>query len=75
MYIDNIHRTNRLTSERIVNEAVRWGVSRERAAEVVGNLLEKAPGALDLARREIEGVSAKLVATVKDQLTQLRSVR
>jgi serine/threonine-protein kinase HipA len=75
MYIDNIHRTTRLTVARIVNEAVRWGVSRERATEVVVNLLEKAPGALDLARRETEGVSAKLVATLEDQLQQLRSVQ
>lgn len=74
MYIDNIHRTDRLTVVPIVNEAVRWGMSRERATEVVLNLLEKAPAALGLAREETEGVSAKLVATVKDQLKQLRSV-
>ena len=74
MYIDNIHRTDRLTVERIVNEAVRWGMSRERATEVVVNLLEKAPSALGLAREETEGVPAKLVATVEAQLKQLRSV-
>jgi serine/threonine-protein kinase HipA len=74
MYIDNIHRTNRLTVERIVNEAVRWGMSRDRATEVVVNLLERAPGALSLAREQTEGVPAELVATVKAQLKQLRSV-
>ncbi len=74
MYIDNIHRTNLLTVARIVNEAVHWGMSRERATEVVVNLLEKAPGALGLAREETDGVPATLVATVKAQLKQLRSV-
>lgn len=74
MYIDNVHRTDRLTVERIVNEAVRWGMPRERATEVVVTLLEKAPSALGLAQEETEGVPAKLVATAKAQLKQLRSV-
>jgi len=57
-----------------VNEAVRWGISGDRATEVVVNLLEKAPAALGRAREETEGVPAKLVATVNAQLKQLRSV-
>ena len=75
MYIDNIHRSNRLTVARIVNEAVRWGMSRDRATELVVDLLEKAPSALGLARKETPGVPAKLVATVEAQLKQLRSVK
>lgn len=74
MYIDSIHRSNRLTVVRIVNEAVRWGMSRNRATEVVVNLLKRAPGALDLAREETKGVPAKLIATVEAQLQQLRTV-
>lgn len=74
MHIDNIHRTNRLTVARIVNEAVRWGLSRDRATEIVTNLLDKAPSALDLAREETKGVQATLVETVETQLKQLRSV-
>ena len=73
MYIDNTHRTTRLTIERIVNEAVRWGISRNRAHEIVIDLLAKAPDALAKARKETTGVPAKLVATVEDQLKQLRS--
>lgn len=73
MYIDGVRRTNHLTIGRLVNEAVRWGVSRERATEVVVNLLKKAPDALRLALSETEGVPAALVATIDDQLTQLRS--
>ncbi len=74
MCIDNVRRTNLLTMERIVNEAVRWGMSRGRATEIVVNLLERAPAALGLAREVTEGVPAKLVTIVKAQLKQLRSV-
>ncbi len=74
MYIDNFHRTNRLTVARIVNEAMQWGMSRERATKVVVDLLENAPNALGLARKETPGVPAKLVATVEAQLKLLRSV-
>ncbi len=74
MSIDNSHRTDRLTADRIVNEAVSWGVSRDHAKEVVVDLLAKAPDALGLAREEIKGVPAKLIATIQDQLNQIRSV-
>lgn len=73
MYIDNVHRTNRLTVERIVNEAVQWGMPHHRATEIVVDLLEKAPDALAAAREETEGVPPELVSTVQDQLKQLRS--
>ena len=72
MWVDNVRRTNRLTMDRIVNEAVRWGVSRDRATEVIIELLENATDALGHARRETEGVPAKLVATVEAQLKRLR---
>ena len=72
MYIDNIHRANRLTVERIVNEAVRWGMSRERATEVVVDLLERAPAAIAASRDEIEGIPEEMVSTIEGQLAQLR---
>ena len=43
MYIDNVRRINKVTVARILNEAERWGMSRNRAAEVVNNLLARAP--------------------------------
>ena len=73
MYIDNIHRANRLTVERIVNEAVRWGMSRERATEVVVDLLERAPAAIAASRDEIEGIPEEMVSTIEGQLAQLRA--
>ena len=74
MYIDNIQRTSRLTRERIVNEALRWGMSRARACEVVDDLLEGAPKAIELARDETDGVPTTLVATINDQLARIRSL-
>lgn len=73
MYVDNVHRTNRLTVERIVNEAEHWGMQRTRATEIVVDLLETAPAAIIAARDETAGVPKKLVSTVEAQLKQLRS--
>jgi molybdopterin-biosynthesis enzyme MoeA-like protein len=72
MYIDNVHRTNRVTAERIANEAASWGIARERAAEIVDDLLTNAPGAIAQARDETPGVPADLIKTVERQLVQLR---
>ncbi len=47
MYIDNVHRTNRVTADRIVNEAARWGLSRRPAAEIVADILERVPAGLN----------------------------
>ena len=73
MYIDNVHRTNRVTAERIVNEAVRWGLSKEGAFAIVDDVLARAPDAIAAAGDETQGVPRELVATVEGQLAQLRS--
>ena len=73
MYIDNVHRTDRVTVERIVNEAVSWGMGRGGAAEIVEDLLDKAPGAIESARDETNGVPDGIVATVERQLLQLHA--
>ena len=73
MYVDNVHRTNKVTAERIVNEATAWGLSRNNATAIVDDLLARAPDAMAAARDETEGVSKELFATVNDQLARLRS--
>ncbi len=73
MYVDSVQRTDRVTRERIVDEAVRWGMSPDHAAGIVGDLLDRAPAALAAAREETEGVPADLVATIERQLAQLRA--
>lgn len=73
MHIDNVRRTNRVTADRIVNEATRWGLSRRRASEIIAEILGRAPAAAQAARDETEGVPAGVLQVVDSQLAQLRS--
>ncbi len=73
MYIDNVRRTDRVTVERIVNEAVHWGMGRSGATTIVQDLLDRAPAAIAAARDETSGVPEGIVNTVEQQLVQLQS--
>ena len=73
MYVDRVHRTNKVTAERLINEAARWGMSRRRAAEAVTDLLDRAPAAAEAARNETEGLPDNVPEAVESQLTQVRS--
>jgi serine/threonine-protein kinase HipA len=73
MYVDNVQRTNRVTAERLVNEAARWGMSRRHATQVVTDLLERVPGSADAVRGETEGLPTSVPAVVDSQLKRLRS--
>jgi serine/threonine-protein kinase HipA len=73
MYVDSVQRTDRVTAQRIVNEIVRWGMSPGRAAEIVSDILDRAPAAIAAAREETEGVPDDLVVTIEGQLAQLRA--
>ena len=68
MYIDNVRRTNRVTAERIANEAVRWGLSRETATQIIEELLDKAPEAIASARNETGGIPGEFVSVVEGQI-------
>lgn len=70
MYIDDVHRTNRVTAQRIANEAVRWGMPRERAMAMIGDLLDQAPAAMAAAGEETDGVPGEMVSTIERQLAQ-----
>jgi hypothetical protein len=72
MYIDNVHRTNRVTATRLANEAIRWGLSRERSVAIIDDVLERSPDAIAAAREETKGVPSELVTVVEGQLEQLR---
>jgi hypothetical protein len=50
---------------------VRWGLSREGAAAIVGDLLERAPAAIAAASEETADVPADLVSTIERRLTHL----
>jgi serine/threonine-protein kinase HipA len=73
MYVDTVQRTDRVTAERIANEAVRWGMSRNRAAATIGDILARAPAAMATAREQTPGLPPELFATIESQLAQLRS--
>jgi len=73
MYVDSVQRTDRVAAPRIVNEIVRWGMSPGRAAEIVSDILDRAPAAIAAAREETGGVPDDLVATIEQRLAQLRA--
>jgi serine/threonine-protein kinase HipA len=73
MYIDGVQRNDRVTVQRIANEAAGWGLSRDRAMAAIGDLLDRAPEALAAAGREVDGAPNDVVSTIERQLTRLRS--
>lgn len=75
MYVDTVQRTDRVTAERIANEAVRWGMSRERAVATIGDVLDRAPAAMGAARKQTPGLPRELFSTVERQLAKLRSAQ
>jgi serine/threonine-protein kinase HipA len=72
MYIDNVRHTDRVTFERLINEAATWGLSRTRAEEVVGDLLARIPDAVKRAASETPGTPTEVLEIVKTQLNRLR---
>lgn len=73
MFVDDVRRTDRVTAARIVDEAASWGMGRGHAAEIVHQLLARAPEAITAARDETAGLPDDLLETVQRQLAQLRS--
>lgn len=73
MYVDDVHRSDRVTSDRIVNEASRWGLSRSRAAQIVGDILDRAPAAIAAARNETVDLPHSIASCVLNQLRRLLS--
>ena len=73
MNIDGLQRMDRVTSERIVNEATTWGVARPVAIKIIGDILDRAQAAADAASNETEQLPAKLRVTFDAQLTALRA--
>jgi serine/threonine-protein kinase HipA len=72
MYIDDVRRTNRVTTDRIVNEAMQWGMGRVTTTDIITDLLDRADNAINTASDETVGVPLALVTTVKEQLARLK---
>ena len=73
MYIDDVRRTNRVTANRIVNEAVSWGIPRFRAIAIVADMLERALVAIEATMAETTDLPAEIVKLARSQLRQLQS--
>jgi serine/threonine-protein kinase HipA len=64
MYVDTVRPADRVTAERIVNEAASWGLSRAVAEAAVGETLSTMPAAVEAAAEETDGLPAELPALV-----------
>lgn len=73
LHVDSVRRTDRVTRDRLINEATRWGLSRDRSSRVLEGLIAKAPSALSAAAEETAGLPAVFPETVEAQLARLRS--
>jgi len=73
MYVGDVSRTNRVTAQRLVNEGASWGQPRERCEEIVTDILDRAPAAIETARDETAGVPESIVSAVAGQLAQLQT--
>jgi serine/threonine-protein kinase HipA len=71
MTIDSVQRTDRVTVERIGEEASTWGISRNRAREVIEEILTALPGAVEDAWHQTPDMPARFVATVHEQIERL----
>jgi serine/threonine-protein kinase HipA len=72
MYIDSVDRTDRLTFDRLINEAATWGLSRTRAEKIVSDLLARIPAAVKQAASETPGTPGEVLEIVMSQLDRLR---
>jgi serine/threonine-protein kinase HipA len=71
MHIDNVHRTNRVTFDRLINEAATWGLSRTWAGEIVSDLLARIPEAVKRSGSETPGTPAEALDIIDAQLDKL----
>lgn len=62
MRIDGIELLERVSSDRVINEALSWGMRRQRAKEIVADLLKRTRVAADAAASETPG--SEIVRTV-----------
>jgi serine/threonine-protein kinase HipA len=73
MYVDSVQKADRVTTERIVNEAMRWGMARRSAEEIVADSLERLPAAISQATAEIDALPPGLPELVAKRVDQLQT--
>lgn len=72
MYVDSVQKADRVTAERIVNEATRWGLARRSAEGILSDCLDRLPAAISTAAEETDGIPSELPELVGKRVTQLR---
>jgi serine/threonine-protein kinase HipA len=71
MYVDSVQRTSRVTADRLMNEAASWGLSRRTAEEIVTDVLDRIPAAIDSAWSETPDMPAAYVAVTHEQIERV----
>lgn len=71
MYVDTVQHADRVSGDRIVNEAAKWGMRGERAEAIVTDLIEQLPDAIAAATTETAGVPDELVELIQGRVKQL----
>jgi serine/threonine-protein kinase HipA len=72
MFVDNVHRTDRVTGARIIIEAESWPMPRRRAEQVVREVIEKVPTAAAAAAAVTPGVPPEILEAIDAQLRRVR---
>lgn len=71
MRIDGLSRMDRVTARRIVDEGVRWGLSRRRASEIVDDILGRTPAAIAKTRNEIDGLPDEIPNLMQSRIVSI----
>jgi serine/threonine-protein kinase HipA len=71
MYIDDVRKTSKVTRDRLIREAVSWGMREESAQLIVSELSERAPEAIEAASEATPELPVKIPAIVGSQLKLL----
>lgn len=75
MSIDSLQLTDRVTKDRLVAEASSWGMPRGRATQVLEEVLEGLPEAIEAARSQTPDMPARFMETIHGQIERLRGER
>jgi serine/threonine-protein kinase HipA len=68
MYVDSVQRIRRVTADRIINEAARWGLGRRRASQIIADIIDRTPNAVSLAAAETPSLPAEIPEIIGNQL-------
>jgi serine/threonine-protein kinase HipA len=73
MYVDSVQKADRVTAERLVNEATLWGMTRGRAEEIVAGTLDRLPAAIAAAAEQIDALPPSLLELVGERVQRMQT--